>query len=273
MNNAGLKVPHIFSRVTNFPLIFSCLTALMLCSASLYAANPFEVSIKNAEYDLGKKTLKVEVSLGNKARRTVSLFNDRTDVLLAQKKTRSAETRFRIRGLSGNDVPCEVRVESGGISDVSSVANSPADCNVEPPPPPPPPGNRPPECAIIAPGSDVTILLGDSVYFTGEASDPDEGDTLSFEWDFGGGADIRPTTLDAGAILFDVTNGLFVAEFIVTDLQGARCTAQRMVEVGTPPPPGELPPKVAEQPAPGTPGAGEGENVVLAFNDRTVSLS
>jgi len=270
VNIASLKVPHIISRVTNYPLIVSFLVALMLCSTGLYAADPFEVSIKNAEYAPEKKQLKVEVSLGNKARRTVYLFNDRTDVLLAQKNTRGTETRFSVRGLTGNAVPCEVRVESGGLSDVSSVANSPADCDdvpPPPPPPPPPPENSSPICSIVAPGSDVSILLNDSVFFTGEASDPDEGDVLTYEWDFGGGADVRPTSLDAGAILFDVTNGLFVAELIVTDLQGARCTAQRMVEVGSSPPPGELPPKVAEQPAPGTPEAGDGENVVLAFND------
>ena len=164
----------------------------------------------------------------------MSLFNDRTNELLTEKRTRGKEVRITVRGLSGNDVPCEVRAESGGLSDVASVANSPADCVVEPPSPPSPPENRPPECAITAPGSDVSILLGDSVYFTAEAMDPNDGDTLSYEWDFGGGADIRPTTPDAGAITFDVANGLFVAEFIVTDATGARCTSQRLVEVGSP---------------------------------------
>lgn len=266
MNIASLKIPKAISNKSHFSLRLLSLLILMLCATGSFAADPFVVEIKTAEYDPGKKVLQVEVSLGNKARRTVYLFDDRTDSLLATRKTRGAETRFRLRGLSGNDVPCEVRVESGGLADTSSVANSPADCDVEPPPPPPP-ENRPPECSIVAPGSDVSILLGDSVYFTGQASDPDAGDILSFEWDFGGGADTRPTTLDAGAVVFDVSNGSFVAELAVMDLQGARCTAQRMVVVGSPPPPGELPPKVAEQPAPGMPGAGDGDNVVLAFND------
>ena len=132
-------------------------------------------------------------------------------------------------------------------------------------PTPAPAETTPSGCAIIAPGSDVSILLGDSVYFTGEASEPDAGDVLSYEWDFGGGADTRPTTLDAGPVTFDVTNGLFVAELIVTDAAGSRCTSQRLVEVGSPPV--GLPPKVSEEPAPGSPEAGNGENVVLAFND------
>lgn len=242
------------------------LAGLVFLSGHALAADPFQVEIQNAEYDAEKKQLKVEVSLGNRASRTVSLFNDRTNELLAEKSTRSKSVRITVRRITGNNVPCEVRAVSEGLSDVSSVANTPADCDVEPPPPPPPPPeNTPPECVITAPGGDVSILLGDSVYFTGEATDPDVGDTLSYEWDFGGGADTRPTTADAGATTFDVANGLFVAEFIATDAAGARCTAQRLVEVGSPP--DGLPPKVSEEPAPGSPQAGDGENVVLAFND------
>jgi hypothetical protein len=243
------------------------LAGLVFLSNQALAADPFRVEIKNAEYDAGKEQLQVEVLLGNRASRTVSLFNDRTNELLAEKSTRANRVRITVRKLAGNDVPCEVRAVSEGLSDVSSVANTPADCDVEPPPPPspPPPENTPPECVITAPGGDVSILLGDSVYFTGEATDPDVGDTLSYEWDFGGGADTRPTTADAGAITFDVAHGLFVAEFIVTDAAGARCTAQRLVEVGSPP--DGLPPKVSEEPAPGSTEAGDGENVVLAFND------
>jgi len=227
---------------------------------------PLQLSIKTAEYDTGKQQLKVEVSLGARGKRTVFLFDDRTDALLAQKETRNKEVRFRINGLSGNQVPCEVRAEAEGQSDVSSVAGTPANCDGEPPPPPPPPpgGNNPPTCAIIAPGTDVAINLGDSVYFAGEASDPD-GDALSYEWDFSGGADTRPLVAVPGDVTFDVSSGTFTAAFIVTDANGARCTDQRQVQVGVPP--GGLPPKVAEQPAPGTAAAGDGAHVVLPFND------
>ena len=359
MNIEGQKVVQNGDLLKALLFNFSSMLALLMVSMSVYAADSFQVKIRTAQYDPARKQLKVDVFLGNKARRTVSLFNDRTDELLVEKGTRSSSIRFTIRGLRGNDVPCEVRAESGGLSDVRAVANTPADCVVAPPPPvntppecdiltpagnvsivlgesvdftaqasdtdagdvlayawdfgggaavsstalnpgaitfdvgtgsfttdftvtdtagascsrqrqvevvaPPPPVNTPPECAILAPGGDVSIQLGDSVYFSGQASDADTGDTLTFEWDFGGGADVRPTVTEPGPVTFDVTNGLFVAEFIVTDAAGARCTSQRMVAVGSPP--GELPPKVSEQPAPGTAAAGDGDNVVLAFND------
>ena len=266
MKTANLLLPPLNIRLKNFLRSFLLFFCFLLLSSVVLAADPFEVSIKNAEYDSGKHQLKVEVSLGNKGRRTVSLLNDRTNEPLAQKTTRGKETRFKVGRLSGNEVPCEVRVESNGLFDVRSVENSPADCDDEPPPPPPPPPteNLPPECSITAPGGNVRISLSDSVSFAGEATDP-EGGVLAYEWDFGGGADVRPTVAVPGAVLFDVTNGTFIAEFIVTDDQGARCTDQRQVQVGSPPT--GLPPKVDEQPAPGTGTAGHGENVVLPLND------
>ncbi|MFC1720200.1 hypothetical protein ACFL00_03565 [Pseudomonadota bacterium] len=112
---------------------------LISLSSAAFASDPFKVAIKNAEYDAEVHELKVEVSLGKEGKKVVRVLNDRTDQLLAQKTTRRAEIRFQIGGLTGNGVPCEVRVESKGMSDISSVANTPADCGGEPPPPPPPP--------------------------------------------------------------------------------------------------------------------------------------
>lgn len=237
------------------------LSGLILPAITAQAADPFRVSIKSAEYDAEKRQLKVEASLGNKGKRTVSLLNDRTNEELARITTRSKEVRFRVGKLSGARVPCEVRVEAEGQFDLRPVENSPEDCTVEPPPPPP--ENQAPVCEIVQPIGAVTINAGETVYFAGEASDP-ESDSLSYEWDFGGGADARPTVVIPGDVQFDAA-GSFVASFIVTDAPGARCSKQRNIEVGTPP--DGLPPKVTEQPAPGTAAAGNGENVVLAFND------
>jgi hypothetical protein len=93
------------------------LAGLLSLSSTLSAADPFQVSIKNAEYDAQKSQLKVEVSLGAKGKKTVFLLNDRTeDQPLAEKTTRSKEVRFKVGGLSGNNVPCEVRVEAQGLS-------------------------------------------------------------------------------------------------------------------------------------------------------------
>lgn len=225
---------------------------------------PLQLSIQTAEYDADKQQLKVEVSLSGRGKWTVSLFNDRTDELLARKEARGHEVRFRIRNLGAEKAPCEVRAEAGGQSAVSPVAGRPSNCDGEPPPPPPPGGNYPPTCSITAPGADVTINLGDSVYFAGEATDPD-GDALSYEWDFSGGADTRPLVAVPGDVVFDVSSGTFAVTFIVTDTGGARCTDQRQVQVGAPP--DGLPPKVAEQPAPGTADAGDGAHVVLPYND------
>lgn len=238
------------------------LTSLTGAASSLFAADPFEVSIRSAEYDSERGKLKVEVYLGNRARRTVYLLDHETDGLIAQKNTRGKEVKFRVN-ISGDLVPCVVRVESEGLSDTSEVSNAPESCNEEPPPPPPP-ANQPPDCAIDEPTGDISIELGESVYFAGSGSDP-EGGPLQWEWDFGGGSDYRPEVPVPGDVLFDLGDGVFIATMTVTDIEGAVCTDQLSVEVGTPPE--GLPPKVTEQPAPGTDGAGDGENVVLAFND------
>jgi hypothetical protein len=239
------------------------LISLTFLPAISPAAEALGVQIKSAAWDAERAALKVELAFGAKGTKTVALFNDRTDQLLTEKSTQGKELRLSVRGLRGSEVPCEVRAESGGQSDVSPVANAPAHCDEEPPPPPPP-VNLPPQCAITDPTANVTIVVGESVYFAGTASDPENG-PLTYEWDFGGGADARPKTAIAGDIRFDITDGIFLATFSVTDDHGARCSAQRSVEVGTPP--AGLPPKVAEQAAPGTPAAGDGEHVVLAFND------
>jgi hypothetical protein len=267
MKTANLNLPPLIFRLNKIFQTTLLLIGLLALSNSALAADPFQVSIKNAEYDSEKGQLKVEVSLGNKGKRTVSLLDHDADTSLARKTARGKEVRFKI-GISSNDVPCEVRVEADGLSDehdsdVSSVEGAPDNCGGEPPPPPPT-ENQPPECAIILPETNVSIDLGGTVLFEGSATDPEDG-PLTYEWDFGGGADVRPTVLIPGDILFDVTNGSFVAAFIVTDDQGARCTDQLLVNVGSPP--GELPQKVDEEPAPGTLAAGNGENVVLPFND------
>lgn len=67
-------------------------------SGHALAADPLQVEIRNAEYDSEKKQLIVAVALGNRGSRTVSLFNDRTDELLTEKKTRRKNVRITVRG-------------------------------------------------------------------------------------------------------------------------------------------------------------------------------
>ena len=105
MKTANLNLPPLIFRLNKIFHTTLFLIGLLALSSSVLAADPFRVSIKNAEFDSEKGQLKVEVSLGKKGKRTVSLWDHETDTSLAQKTTRGKEVRFRI-GISSSDVPC-----------------------------------------------------------------------------------------------------------------------------------------------------------------------
>jgi len=260
-----MKTARPRSHLSGFSLpAFYILLLVLACMAfapgSVLAADPPKVSIRTAEFDDENARLMVEVAASGRGKMTVSLFNDRTDELLAKERTRNTEIRFVVEGLTGAGIPCEVRVESGGLSDVSPVANAPSDCSGEPPPPPPPPA---PMCSIESPVGMPMINVGDSLYFEGTATYP-IGSVLSWEWNFAGGTDsVIPTVPIPGDVTFD-HEGSFNVVMMVSD-GTTPCEDNIVVEVGSPPV--SLPPKVGEEPAPGTPGAGDGDHVVLAFND------
>jgi len=237
----------------------SSLVLAAWCLAVAPLAGAASVEVKSATYDARRDRLKVDLEVSGAERELASLYDARSDALLAAKSVRRGEVHFTVSGLGADRVPCEVRAEVAGVADTREVDNRPDRCNQPPPPP-----NRAPLCAIVEPPGAVSILVGDSVYFAAEASDPD-GDPLQFEWDFNGGADVRPTVPVPGEVTFDAGDGSFSVRFTATDPSGERCTDQRAVEVGSPPT--GLPPKVSEQPAPGTPQAGDGDHAVLAFND------
>jgi len=241
-------------------IVFIC---LLLFAAGAAAEDAFDVTVQGAEYNAEKDQLSVAVSLGRKGKWNVFLYDDDSGALLERKTTRGDAVRFRISGLSDAEAPCAVRAEAAGASDVRAVDGAPARCS-EPPPPPPPPENTAPECRIVEPAGDVSVLVGESVRFVGEGFDAD-GDALAWLWDFAGGADTpRPDVPAPGDVVFD-REGTFNVVMTVNDGRGGACSDSVVVSVGTPPV--GLPPKVAEQPAPGTPQAGDGDHVVLAFND------
>ncbi len=230
-------------------------------------ADDLKLEINKARYNSEEHSLLIEATFNQEGTRIVSIYNDATDELLARRKTRRNVLRTTLKNLAGADVPCIVRAESGDAIAVREVEHAPGNCSGQPPPPPPPPPpavNQPPLCSIVDPSGDVSINLGDSVFFLGQGSDPENG-PVKFEWDFGGGADVRPGTAAAGDVVFDSANGVFIATFSVTDDHGAVCTDTVSVTVDSPPQ--GLPPKVGEQPQPGTSAAGDGDHVVLAFND------
>jgi len=80
---------------------------------------------------------------------------------------------------------------------------------------PSPTAALPPDGAIDTPADDVSIETGESVDFTGSASDPDGATPLTFRWDFDGGAP-DSSDEDPGPVTFD-TAGTYTVEFNVTD--------------------------------------------------------
>lgn len=83
--------------------------------------------------------------------------------------------------------------------------------------------NTAPTASITAPTANVTITAGGSVSFSGSASDPDAGDTLTYAWAFGDGA--TSTVLSPGAHTY-TTAGTYTATFKATDNHGASSATQ-----------------------------------------------
>ncbi len=218
-----------------------------------------KIKIDDAKYEDNRLTIKGKFKGGKP--QSVKLYDDITGALISDDNRSKDPTHFSFKVEGLTPVPCRVRVEADQLSASKDVEHAPEDCSA-----PPTPSNQAPLCSIISPASDtVTIELGESVHFAGEASDP-EGMPLAYEWDFNGGADVRPMVLVPGDVLFDVDNGSFLVHFIVTDDQGARYTDSMTVIVGSGDTglPGDI---VPQQPAPGTAGSGDGQHVVLPAND------
>ncbi|MDJ0786887.1 MAG: PKD domain-containing protein [Myxococcota bacterium] len=158
-------------------------------------------------------------------------------------------------------VPCVIDASSAGeVTDHRAVEDAPSDCATGP-------TEVDPLCRIALPAADLrgteAISPGSIVFFSSEASDP-SGRELFFGWDFAGGADARSSAPEPGPIVFDA-EGSFRITLTVTTATGGRCTAERRVDVG--PLPTGLPGSVPQQPGAGEAGAGDGDHVVLAWND------
>jgi hypothetical protein len=79
------------------------------------------------------------------------------------------------------------------------------------------PANTPPNGTITAPSSNVRVIQGESVIFTGSGVDA-EGDALSFRWDFGGAA-ADASVQNPGQVQLNVV-GTFAVRLIVADSRG-----------------------------------------------------
>lgn len=79
--------------------------------------------------------------------------------------------------------------------------------------------NQNPNGVIDTPSSNVTIVAGSAVNFTGTASDPDNNTPFTYLWNFNGGA-TNSTVEDPGSVVFN-TAGVYNVTFTVTDSLGA----------------------------------------------------
>ncbi|MGQ4809288.1 hypothetical protein NKDENANG_02703 [Candidatus Entotheonellaceae bacterium PAL068K] len=75
--------------------------------------------------------------------------------------------------------------------------------------------DRFPDGVINTPTDNVSINQGEAVHFTGTGTDPDGNVSLSFVWDFGGGAS-NSTEEEPGDVIFN-TPGTFTVTFTVID--------------------------------------------------------
>lgn len=111
-------------------------------------------------------------------------------------------------------VPCRILASTDHFLVEKEVENSPENCDGGTPPPP---ANQPPNGTITSPPQNVSISVGTSVNFNGEAADPDGDTQLTYYWDFNDGAD-NSTALNPGSITFN-TAGQYTVTFTVTDSQ------------------------------------------------------
>ena len=80
--------------------------------------------------------------------------------------------------------------------------------------------NQPANGTISSPSGNVTINVGDSVYFTGEGTDPENDLPLTYLWTFGAGSGVSPSSQkDPGLIQFN-DPGVYTVVLTVTDALG-----------------------------------------------------
>ena len=78
-------------------------------------------------------------------------------------------------------------------------------------------GNQPANGTISSPSGNVTINAGDSAYFTGEGTDPENDLPLTYLWTFGAGSGVLPSSQrDPGLIQFN-NPGAYSVVLTVTD--------------------------------------------------------
>lgn len=81
-------------------------------------------------------------------------------------------------------------------------------------------GNLPPSSSIVEPATAVSILVGDSVNFSGSATDPESDFPLTYNWNFGAGSGLSNSVLqNPGLVTYNVA-GTYTVSLSVTDSLG-----------------------------------------------------
>ena len=112
------------------------------------------------------------------------------------------------------EVPVAIEV-AGNKKMVPPVVMATANWNT------PPTANSQPECRIDTPVADVTINEGDSINYTGTATDSD-GTIVSYSWVFSGGNPASSSLEDPGNVTY-ASAGTYIVTFTASDNEGENC--------------------------------------------------
>ena len=87
-------------------------------------------------------------------------------------------------------------------------------------PPPTSTTNQPANGTISSPSGSVTINVGDSVYFIGEGTDPENDLPLTYLWTFGAGSGVSPSSQQNPGLIQFNNPGVYTVVLTVTDALG-----------------------------------------------------
>ena len=119
-------------------------------------------------------------------------------------------TSFTRDNLAQGDYTAELTAtDSGGLTDTASVMFTVK-------------GNTPPSVTIIRPSAnEVVFTEGETVTFSGSASDPEDGADLSLAWEIRQGDSLEYSTTEGSFSKNDLTSGTYTATLTATDSRGA----------------------------------------------------
>ena len=189
------------SLTRTLALIASTCAVLAFSMGSALAAHTTALNITKAAWNANKNELTIE-GRAETGFPVIASNAANTNQILGQ-DTPGNNNRYKIV-VSGpiTPFPCRVHVEQDdgtGLAIVEAdVANPPPGCTAQ---------NVPPVCIINTPPGDQAVLLGDSLNYTGTATDAD-GTVETFSWTFEGGTPASSTAEDPGLVTYNTRRQL-----------------------------------------------------------------